>query len=182
MRIVDVIVVGQVLLLLCIIIVRMQIVGVIVSHMSPPSCRLFSLAQGIDACFKTNNVNIGTNSCHGNYSCKDVSDSTIGNDSCQSWHGSCGSVQNSVIHDGSCQGDYSCYGVKYATIGKGSCNAGSDRNYSSCDDLVDNVKIGNNSCNGHKVCYECKHNVPDNACNQWITDDIDIYGYCNYCL
>merc|ERR1711865_981882 len=93
---------------------------------------------GNDACFKTNNINVGTSSCHGIKACAYVkSDSTIGNDSCH--------------------GDYSCEYVK-------------------------NKKIGNNSCNGYKNCKECKHNVPDNACNTGITDDMDIHGYCNYCL
>ena len=73
--------------------------------MSPPSCRLFSLAQGYDACFNTNNINAGTSSCHGDRSCKDVSDSTIGNDSCHGLLNACNSVQNSTIHDGSCRCD-----------------------------------------------------------------------------
>ena len=149
--------------------------------MSPPSCRLFLLAQGKDACLNTNNINAGTSSCHSHNSCRDVSDSTIGNDSC---HGvrSCTSLKNSTIHDGSCHGgSFSCYEVKNATIGKGSCNYSNEQRSESCEYVV-NVKIGNNSCNGKGVCKECKHNVPDNACNPGITDDMDINGYCNYCL
>ena len=53
--------------------------------------------------------------------------------------------------------------------------------------LNENVTIGNNSCKNqldgnkrHNVCYRCKHNVPDNACNQGITADITD-GYCTYC-
>jgi len=126
---------------------------------------------GKDACFKTNNINAGTSSCHGDQSCKKVSDSTIGNDSCH--------------------GHAACYGVQNATIGNGSCNAGSS-NPNSIDDYafsceyVVNIKIGNNSCNGGSeytgVCQKCKHNVPDNACNAGITDDMNINGYCNYCF
>ena len=167
--------------------------------MSPPSCRLFSHAQGENACFKTKNINAGTSSCHSYQSCKQVSDSTIGNDSCHGTN-SCISVQRSTIHDGSCHGGYSCHAansvqnstihdgscrcddghccaeMQNSIIGKGSCSGGS----SSCEYVV-NVKIGSNSCNGKKVCYKCKHNVPDNACNQGITDDVDSNGYCNYC-
>ena len=154
--------------------------------MSPPSCRLFSLAQGKDACFNTNNINAGTNSCHNLKACREVSDSTIGNDSCHGTH-SCISVQSSIIHDGSCYGGFSCYGVQNANIGKGSCNYSrgdlvySEQRSYSCE-YVENVKIGNNSCNGYKVCRLCKHDVPDNACNPGITDDMDSNGYCNYCL
>ena len=160
--------------------------------MSPPSCRLFSLAQGKDACFKTNNINAGTNSCHKYKACRDVSDSTIGNDSC---HGpfACTSLQSSTIHDGSCRCDDGncCVDVKNSIIGKGSCN--DDRvqreNHpvctgTNCDTScagLENKKIGNNSCNGTNVCYKCKHDVPDNACNQGITDDMT-NGKCNYCL
>jgi len=132
---------------------------------------------GKDACFKTNNINAGTNSCHGSMPCKHASDSTIGNDSC---HGTmaCKSVQNSTIANDSCQGDYSCEDVKNSIIGTGSCTG-------SCYAL-ENIKIGNNSCNGGSVytggvCYQCKHDVPDNACNQGITDDMDSNGFCNYC-
>ena len=150
--------------------------------MSPSSCHLFLLAQGKDVCFKTKNINAGTNSCHGHQSCGYVSDSTIDNDSCQGYQ-ACKSVQNSVIHDGSCQGGKNtCFGLEYTTIGKGSCNTGSDSSSSSCESMVDNVKIGNNSCNGDEVYSKCKHDVPDNACNQGITDDMDINGKCNYCL
>ena len=117
----------------------MQIVGVIVSQMSPPSCHLFSLAQGDDACFKTNNINAGTNSCHGHNSCKDVSDSTIANDSCHG-QGSCEDVSDSTIANDSCHGDYSCEAVKNSIIGTGSCNDSSHAY--SCDHL-DNIKIGN---------------------------------------
>ena len=170
--------------------------------MSPPSCRLFSLAQGKDACFKTNNINAGTSSCHGNRSCRGVSDSTIGNDSCHGLVNACNSVQNSTIHDESCRCDdgywgHCCEDVKNSIIGKGSCN--DDRvqreNHpvctgTNCDTScagLENKKIGNNSCNNGKnsnggVCYQCKHNVPDNACNTGITDDMDSNGYCNYCL
>jgi len=133
---------------------------------------------GQDACFKTNNINAGTNSCHGSMPCKHASDSTIGNDSC---HGTmaCKSVQNSTIANDSCQGDYSCEDVKNSIIGTGSCTG-------SCYAL-ENIKIGNNSCNGGSVytggvCYQCKHDVPDNACNQGVTDDMDINGFCNYCM
>ena len=171
--------------------------------MSPPSCRLFSLAQGTDACFKTNNINAGTNSCHSQKSCKDVSDSTIGNDSCHGLFGfACHSVQNSNIHDGSCRCDdaYCCDNVKNSIIGKGSCNDGRvhgsrqcangkenpNRNCDTSCGGLENKKIGNNSCNNGKnsnggVCYQCKHNVPDNACNEGSTDDLTD-GYCNYCV
>jgi len=155
---------------------------------------------GSDSCFKTSNIKVGTSSCHGSISCKDVSDSTIDNDSCHGLN-SCKSVQRSTIHDGSCHGDYSCQAMENATIGKGSCtmfsscagmqntnigngscNGGSgDGNGKSCKYVV-NVKIGNNSCNGKRVCYKCKHNVPDNACNQGITDDMDSDGFCTYCM
>merc|ERR1711865_400743 len=138
---------------------------------------------GKDACFKTNNINAGTSSCHGIKSCEKVSDSTIGNHSCLSGL-ACQSVQNSIIHVGSCHCDdgHCCYGVQNATIGKGSCNTGSSNGqYAYSCDYVVNVKIGNNSCNGKEVCKKCKHNVPDNACNPGITDDMDITGYCNYC-
>ena len=154
--------------------------------MSPPSCRLFSLlAQGKEACFKTNNIRAGTNSCHNYKACREVSGSIIENDSC---HGdnACNSVQSSIIHDGSCYGGFSCYGVQNANIGKGSCNYSrgdlvySEQRSYSCE-YVANVKIGNNSCNGNKVCYKCKHYVPNNSCNQGITDDMDIHGNCNYC-
>jgi len=111
---------------------------------------------GTDACFITSNINVGTSSCHGTQSCFKVAVSTIGNDSCHDQN-ACQYVQNSTIHDGSCNG------------------------YSSCK-YVGNVKIGNNSCNGGSVCKECAHNVPDNACNTGITDDMDSNGYCNYCL
>ena len=173
--------------------------------MSPPSCRLFSLAQGVDACFNTNNINAGTSSCHGYKACRDVSDSTIGNDSC---HGpfACTSLQSSTIHDGSCRCDDGdcCDKVKNSIIGKGSCNDGRvhgsrqcangkenpNRNCDTSCGGLENKKIGNNSCNNGEnsngydgVCYQCKHNVPDNACNTGITDDMDpITGYCNYCL
>merc|ERR1711865_895674 len=151
---------------------------------------------GYDACFNTNNINAGTSSCHGGGACKHASDSTIHNESC---HGvdSCHSVQNSTIHDGSCRCDDGkdvecCEKVKNSIIGKGSCNGGGNRKNgairaSSCYGL-ENKKIGNNSCNSNGkdtydgVCYQCKHNVPDNACNQGITDDMDSKGYCNYCL
>ena len=167
--------------------------------MSPPSCRLFSLAQGTDACFKTNNINAGTNSCHSQKSCKDVSDSTIGNDSCHGYR-SCTSLKSSTIHDGSCRCDdgHCCEDVKNSIIGKGSCTDGRHRNYdydplctgTNCNTAcagLENKKIENNSCNNGKntnggVCYQCKHNVPDNACNTGITDDMDSNGYCNYCL
>jgi len=136
---------------------------------------------GSDVCFKTSNINVGTSSCHGGETCREVSDSTIGNDSC---HGSnaCKSVQSSIIHDGSCHGGYPCYEMKNATIGKGSCNSIDDDDRSFSCEHVANVKIGNNSCNGRGVCKECKHDVPDNACNTGITDDMDSNGYCNYCL
>ena len=174
--------------------------------MSPPSCHLFSLAQGPEACKKTNNINVGTNSCHGEDSCNSVSDSTIYNDSCQS--SACKSMQRSTIHDGSCNGGQtcdsvknsiigkgscngysSCYGMQNATIGNGSCNGsdhggGFSQTYGmSCEfaGIGSPVKIGNNSCNGEQVCYECKHNVPNNACNQGITDDMMEDGYCNFC-
>jgi len=151
---------------------------------------------GYLACFKTNNIEVGDSSCHGKYSCQTVSDSTIDNVSC---HGNtaCQSVQNSVIHKGSCQGEKTCVGVKNSTIhdyscndrfscryvknsiiGKGSCSS-ADSADGSCA-WSENVKIGNNSCNGGGVCYNCKHNVPDNACNQGSTDDMTD-GYCNYC-
>ena len=155
--------------------------------MSPPSCRLFSLAQGKDACFKTNNINVGTSSCNGQKSCREVSDSTIANDLCHG-NNACKFVQNSIIHDGSCHGLNTCEAVKNSIIGKGSCTGpryNDDYDY-SCGGL-ENITIGNNSCNGGSVykrglCYQCKHNVPDNACNEGITDDMDIHGNCNYCL
>jgi len=140
-----------------------------------------SSCWGRDACFKTNNINAGTSSCHGKKSCAYVSDSTIGNDSCQGLF-ACYSVQNSTIHDGSCRCHDCCEDVKNSIIGKGSCNDGD----TNCAGL-ENKKIGNNSCNNGGninggVCNQCKHNVPDNACNTGITDDMDINGYCNYCL
>jgi len=161
---------------------------------------------GENACFKTKNINAGTSSCHSYQSCKQVSDSTIGNDSCHGTN-SCISVQRSTIHDGSCHGGYSCHAansvqnstihdgscrcddgvcckdVKNSIIGKGSCTG--TTSYTSCAGL-ENIKIGNNSCNGGSVyntdgvCYQCKHDVPDNACNWGITDDLT-NGYCNYC-
>merc|ERR1711865_667296 len=159
---------------------------------------------GTDACFKTNNINVGTSSCHGgeacrlvsgSNACKSVQSSIIHDGSCHGGYpslgtNSCKSVQRSTIHDGSCHGSFSCYEIKNATIGKGSCNEHSESSFDpavsvdyvySCGYVV-NVKIGNNSCNGKKVCYKCKHNVPDNACNQGITDDMDINGFCNYCM
>jgi len=161
---------------------------------------------GKDACFKTNNINAGTSSCHGHGSCNHASDSTIHNESCQGFF-ACTSLKSSTIHDGSCRcGDGDGYGhccedVKNSIIGKGSCSdgratclavknsiigTGSCNYWQSCDAL-ENIKIGNNSCNGHTVynaggvCKECKHDVPDNACNWGITDDMDSNGYCNYC-
>jgi len=141
---------------------------------------------GYDACFQTSNINVGTSSCHGNDACKHASDSTIHNESCHGRY-SCRSMQNSTIHEGSCRSDhygFSCFEIENATIGKGSCNSyienTNGRGAESCEYLV-NVKIGNNSCNGKKVCYQCKHDVPDNACNQGITDDMDSNGFCNYC-
>jgi len=131
---------------------------------------------GREACFQTSNINVGTSSCQGRDACKFVSDSTIDNDSCQGEY-SCREVSDSTIGKQCCRGVSSCNEVKNATIGKGSCNGGSG----VCGFVV-NVKIGNNSCNGKRVCYECKHNVPDNACNQGITDDMDINGFCNYCM
>ena len=128
---------------------------------SPPSRRLLlyrSLAQGPNACMKTNNVNIGASSCHVKRSCQEVSESTVGNDSCR--------------------GPYSCYEMQNSIIGKGSCRSTDGYSCSGSE----NVQIGNNSCNGGSVCQKCKHNLPDNACNKGITDDIDINGYCNYCL
>ena len=128
---------------------------------SPPSRRLLlyrSLAQGPNACMKTNNVNIGASSCHVTRSCQEVSESTVGNDSCR--------------------GPYSCYEMQNSIIGKGSCRSTDGYSCSGSE----NVQIGNNSCNGGSVCQKCKHNLPDNACNKGITDDIDINGYCNYCL
>jgi len=148
---------------------------------------------GRDACFKTNNINVGTSSCHGKSSCWHVSDSTIDNNSC---HGdnacytvedstigggscladkACTGVSTSTIHDYSCNGFFPCGNVKNSIIGKGSCS--STDGYSCAES--ENVKIGNNSCNGKEVCYACKHNVPDNACNQDIGDTKD--GYCRYC-
>ena len=57
--------------------------------------RLFSHAQGTDACQGTRNINVGTSSCHGSNSCRDVFDSTIDNESC---HGelACNNVRNNV--------------------------------------------------------------------------------------
>lgn len=176
---------------------NMQIVGVIVSQPSPLSRHLslyHLVAQGKDACFRTTNINVGTSSCHGNSSCRFVSDSTIDNFSC---HGdsacntvqdstigggscladyACTAVSTSTIHDGSCNYTYSCRDVKNSIIGKGSCTGDGK----SCAGS-ENVKIGNNSCNGVSVCYKCKHNVPDNACNQGITADMTKDGYCRYC-
>ena len=142
--------------------------------MSPPSCHLFPLAQGLDACFETNNVNIGTSSCHGRKACFGVEDSTIDNDSC---HGAsaCSIMEDSTVGNESCLGTQPCDGVKNSVIGKGSCT-----DSYSCED-IENITIGNNSCNGDDVCYKCKHNVPDNACNQGITADMTTDGYCRYC-
>jgi len=136
---------------------------------------------GQDACFHTSNINVGTSSCHGESACKFVSDSTIGNDSCQGLF-ACHFLQNSTIHDGSCRCTDCCEEVKNSIIGKGSCNdENGEHGYSSCF-ASENITIGNNSCNGHKVCRLCKHDVPDNACNTGITDDMDSSGYCNYCM
>ena len=103
-------------------------------------------------------------------------------------------MKNSTIHDGSCQGDQACDMVKNSIIGKGSCNGGLGYGtngdwgrYGKNCGLSENITIGNNSCNGVEsgtladLCYKCKHNVPDNACNQGITDDMT-GGYCNYCF
>ena len=87
----------------------------------------------------------------------------------------CYEVKDSTIHAGSCQGGDSCLGVQNSIIGEGSCTK--DK---SCHEVV-NVKIGNNSCNGEKVCCLCRHNVPDNACNQGSTDDLTEDGYCKFC-
>ena len=122
-------------------------------------------------------------SCHGRTSCNFLSDSTVYNDSCQG-DLACGFVENSTIHDGSCQGKRTCVDVKNSIIGKGSCNGTGNDIGNSCD-RSENITIGNNSCNMEpnssvKVCEKCAHNVPDNACNQGITDDIT-EGYCMYC-
>ena len=150
--------------------------------MTSPSCRLvlyLSFVQGEAACFDTNNIEVGDSSCHGFWSCIHASDSTIYNESCHSKN-ACQYMKNSTIHDGSCQGDYTCSDVKNSIIGKGSCTG-------SCVGS-ENITIGNNSCNkdpknnaAFNVCNECAHNVPDNACNQGITDDMT-GGYCNYCV
>ena len=163
--------------LIIISIMSMQIVGVIVSQTSPFSRHLSLyrlVAQGRGACTRTNNINVGTSSCHDMHSCDSVSDSTIDNVSC---HGrtACQGVQNSIIHKGSCQGEKTCYQVTNSIIGEGSCNNGSN----SCHYLK-NVTVGNNSCNGEEVCWGCKHNVPDNACNQGSTGDMTD-GRCNFC-
>ena len=152
--------------------------------MSPPSCRLFSLAQGKDACFGTNNINVGTYSCHGKNSCKSVSDSTIYGLSCQG-SSACLKVKDSTVGGNSCQGDQACDSVKNSIIEADSCNGDGSPCASS-----ENVKIGEHSCNsqpvnGNGVCNKCKHNVPDNACNyynQGITADLTASGYCIYCL
>jgi len=154
-----------------------------------------SSCRGSEACRFVSDSTIGNDSCHGSKACKSVQSSIIHDGSCRGGYpslgtNSCKSVQRSTIHDGSCHGSFSCYEIENATIGKGSCNEHSESSFDpavsvdyvySCGYVV-NVKIGNNSCNGKKVCYKCKHNVPDNACNQGITDDMDINGFCNYCM
>jgi len=130
---------------------------------------------GRDACFKTSNIYVGTSSCHGEYSCQKVSDSTIDNLSCHG-NSACYNSNNITIGGGSCLGRAVCDYMENTTIGKGSCNYS---NGYSCAGS-ENVKIGNNSCNGDEVCADCAHNVPDNACNPGITDDMT-NGKCNYC-
>merc|ERR1711865_1243563 len=119
--------------------------------------------MGYLACFKTNNIEVGDSSCHGYSSCfKVIHDSTIGG--------------------GSCLGDEVCHNMRNVIIGKGSCS--STDGYSCAGS--ENVKIGNNSCNGGGVCRNCKRNihthVPDNYCNQGSTAGMTKDGYCRFCM
>lgn len=95
---------------------------------------------GVDACKKTNNMNIRSNSCHGKFACKETAESLLFNDSCQG-QASCVKLKNTNVMYGSCRGDWACFYAKDSTISNDSCNG-----ETACKKLK-KTTIGNGSCN-----------------------------------
>ena len=101
---------------------------------------------------------IACGSCIGDYSCYELSNTDVGEQSCIG-RSSCILAYNASIGSNSCNGDKPCNEVNDVKIGNDSCNG-----FESCY-YADNVEIGNNSCNGFKSCYEVDDaEIGNNSC------------------
>jgi len=142
--------------------------------------------NGYAACSSSGNLDIGTNSCIGEEACNKWNILIVGNGSCTGRR-SCGGVALNMWSIGSTSSGGS--GSERAKVGTNSC-----RGEQSCQDSYHfnfgfghtsnsyTKTVGDNSCWGDKICFNCPYNVPDNVC-QNATDDPDVVkGKCKFCI
>jgi len=159
---------------------------------------------GKNACNNGNDLTVLDNSCYGYAACSSSGNLDIGTDSCIGEE-ACNKWNILIVGNGSCTGKRSCGGVLLNMWSIGSTSSGgsgserakvgtnSCRGEQSCQDSYHfnfgfghtsnsyTKTVGDNSCWGDKICFNCPYNVPDNVC-QNVTDDPDVVkGKCKFC-
>merc|ERR1712161_43579 len=77
--------------------------------------------------------------------------------------------ERAKVGTNSCRGEQSCQDSYHFNFGFGHAS----NSYTKT--------VGDNSCWGDKICFNCPYNVPDNVC-QNVTDDPDVVkGKCKFC-
>jgi len=117
------------------------------------------------ACEKAKESSIGPYSCDGEFSCWSLTNSQVGERSCQV-NRACDGNNNVQIGNGSCDGEFSCRYSNDNVVGDSSCvKTGSSQAYGVCEGTKDMV-IGSSSCRGDRgTCHDSVNSrIGDQSC------------------